>query len=197
MSALVSVPWTRWTWLECPRTNYLRVCIKVRSSCRSSFGTKLALSNPKAAKSAIQVRFDVGLAAGNRLDVRGVGDDHRELPVAQNLPHWHPVDTGGIATVRIYPKSANPEGPEVIRRRIEASTFPRRLAPVHQAQSWTSGPAKRSHVHDLHDRLHLSRRWQGRRWRINARKQAPGRRRPYVLVGCACRARRPEFAAAS
>ena len=132
----------------------------------------------------------VRLAAGNRLDVRGVGDDHRELAVAQYLPDRHPVDAGGFhrdhfASTRNQPfqKAQKP-----VRRGLEGSTFVRRLAPGHQADARHDAvlvdvQARHTLVHHLHDRLHRSRRRQGRRCKNKAKKQAPGRRRPYAQVG--------------
>ena len=67
MLASSNVFWMRCTWLVCSRTSCLRVRISVRNSCRSSSGTKLALTKPQASKSAIHMASFRSLLPGTFL----------------------------------------------------------------------------------------------------------------------------------
>jgi hypothetical protein len=131
----------------------------------------------------------VGLAAGDRFDVAGVGDDQRERALVQYLPDRHPIDPGrlhrdqrALTGCQPIPQRFEPGG-----RRLERPTFPLRLAVAHQPHA--SHDAVLVHVQTrypfvdhFHHRLPSRGRRQGRLKNTKADKQAPGRRRPLAQV---------------
>jgi hypothetical protein len=79
----------------------------------------------------------ISLAARNVLDVRRIGDDQDEVAVAQNLPHRHPIDAGGLhrhvaAATFHQPRQ---QSPQTIRRRVECPALPRHLAASRKAHA--------------------------------------------------------------
>jgi hypothetical protein len=83
----------------------------------------------------------VGLAAGNRLDVRGVGEDELERAVAQHLPHRHPVDAGRLHRHHRTPARPQPleQGQKTVSRRLVRPAFPHRPGPGHRAHVCNDG----------------------------------------------------------
>jgi hypothetical protein len=133
MVASSSVFCTRSTWLDCSRTNCLRVRRRLRLSWVCAFGTKLARDRAPAVRPDGIV--DVGLA--HILLVRGVCQHQLKFAIIQDVPHRLPVDAGRLhshmrATVDRQPlRSAQ----KVCRSRLESTNFRRYLAIGYKAQA--------------------------------------------------------------
>ena len=102
----------------------------------------------------------VGLAAGNRLDVRGVGEHKLELALAQHHPDRAPIDAGRLHRRHAAPVRGQPleQGQQTLGRRLIGPTFPRRLGPGHRSHACDHGvlvdvQSGDPIVHHVHHRL--------------------------------------------
>ena len=184
MLASSSVFWIRCTCRVCSRTSCLRVRISERSSWISSFGHEARLDQPAGQQIGDPHRIvHVGLAAGNILDVRRVGDDQLELALAQDLPHRHPIDARSPPSPRACtgtPSSHASNASKPLRRGRERPALPRRLAPAisrTQATTVVLVHVKAGHplVHDFHAISSTARAaGVGASHKAKSKKRAPG-----------------------
>ena len=133
---------------------------------------------------------DVGLAPGDVLDVRRIGDDQFELPFAQDLEHRHPIDARRLHRHVRAPAFFQPRSQfrKRLRRGRKGPALPLRLAVRHNPHTSHHRvlvyiKACYSLIQDIHDLLLYSLR---RRHRClsekNPRKRAPGQHCPFAPV---------------
>ncbi len=131
------------------RTQFLDLL--VRHEARPDQPARQQISDPHR---IVHVR----LAAGNLLDVRGVGDNQFEPALAQDLPHRRPVHPGRLHRDVRAPALRQPgqQGQQALRRRREGPTVPAHLAVAHQPH--TGHHCRLVHVqagYTLVDHFHL------------------------------------------
>jgi hypothetical protein len=124
----------------------------------------------------------VGLAAGDILDVRRIGHDQLERPLAQDIPHRFPIDPGRFHRHLGTPALRQPAQQRLKTgcRRVECPALPGCLAANHYPYAGDdrllvhieTGNALMHHVHCL-PLSHLRCRRGDLSW-MNSRKRAPG-----------------------